>query len=265
VSGSGGAGGVSGRGGAGGATGGSAGSVGGSGGSGAAGGQAGNGDAGTLPILDLIDDMEDGDKFIPNRNSRDGSWFAGGDGTVGSILQPANTGVFTMSAIVPPRGSSTTAAHLQGQGFKIWGAVIGVKPRGDATLADGGAAPIPYDASAYCGVHFFAMGSGAMQRMDIPDKFTNPSGGICNPNDTTGQTACFDHFGLAMTLTTTWTEYNVSFSSLRDRGTSAISTTFHPEAIFQIEISSRDVSGAPFDIWIDDIAFIAKPASGTCP
>jgi hypothetical protein len=169
-----------------------------------------------------------------------------------------------MGTIAPARGASTRAAHLQGQGFKLWGAVIGVKPRADITQSDGGL-PVSYDASMYCGVHYFAMGSGAPLRMDIPDKYTHPAGGICNPNDTTGQTACFDHFGLPLTLTSTWTEYTVPFSTLRDKGASAVSTTFHPEAIFQIEVSSRDLSGGAFDIWIDDIAFIPKPASGVCP
>jgi hypothetical protein len=264
ASGAGGASGASSTGGASGA-GGHAGASSGTAGNGVGGSGQGGNDAGVQPVLDLIDDMEDGDLFIPVRGGRNGSWFISSDMTAGAVLQPASTAVYTMGTIAPARGASTRSAHVQGQGFKTWGAVIGVKPRADNTQADGGLLPVSYDASGYCGVHYFAMGSGALLRMDIPDKYTNPAGGICNPNDTTGQTACFDHFGMPLALTASWTEYTVSFASLHDRGVSAVSTTFHPEAIFQIEVSSRDVSGAAFDIWIDDIAFIPKPTSGACP
>ncbi len=250
------AGGAAGKGGAG---------AGGSAGNGASGsGQGGTMDAGVPVSPNLIDDMEDGNGVVVPVGNRDGTWFVAKDTSATCMIQPLSPSTFTMATITPPRGSSTRAARLQGQGCTVWGADIGVKPRADGVASDGGLQPVAYDASSYCGVHYFAMGSGKVIRMDIPDKYTNPAGGICNPNDTTGQTACYDHFGLPLTLTTAWTEYSILFSSLRDQGKSAISTTFHPEAIFQVEFSSRDLTGGAFDVWIDDISFIPK-TNGVCP
>jgi len=77
----------------------------------------------------------------------------------------------------------------------------------------------PYDASKYDGISFWAkIDSGSYGlRVAFPDKDTLPDGGLCEGSAPENQ--CWDHYGYRITnLTTEWTKYTVSFSSLTQDG-----------------------------------------------
>jgi len=113
----------------------------------------------------------------------------------------------------------------------------------------------PYDASKYKGISFFAKkgaGSTGKVRVKIPDKNTDPDGGVCG--------ACANDFGFALTLSEEWQKYIVPFSALRQESGwgNPRPRSVASEAIYAIQFQVND-KGRPFDIWIDDLAFTGCP------
>jgi hypothetical protein len=248
------------------AQGGAGASAGGSGGTAgtATGGNAGMGGGGAAgaPVvlaLETIDTMEDHDGAIDNTGSRNGDWYAGHDATATGMQTPGST--FTMSALPTSdsRYNASTdkwAAMTKGMGFNDWGEDMGFNmmlvPVGEMYHP-------PYDATPYCGVHFFArVGVGASSTVifRVPDKNSLPDGGICG----VGGMPCYAYFQKVYSFNTTWTEYNVLFSDLRSTGWP---TALAQNAIFSVEfgLASKSV----FELWIDDVSFLKKPAGGACP
>jgi hypothetical protein len=245
------------------------------GGSGGGGGAAGAGggagtavktmscpDSGHGPVdpTALIDNMEAGGSALPMEGGRTGSWWAGGDAlSPGATITPNNEGP---SEPIPNGGrcGSLHAKHVTGQGFTSWALLT-------ATLAwgpvDGGAsAALPYDAHIRTGLTFWArIGDTSTNkvRFAVSDRYTRPEGGICDPDSTTAttSTACYDTAGVDLPLATTWTQFQIPFAGLAQRGfgqkekegqmgpdTSAIYTidfNFYPSTVF--------------DFWLDDISF----------
>ena len=258
----GGAGGTTGVGGKGGAVGGAGGNKGGAAGGGvggsipnggsigtgstvATGGTIGTGGS-TCPGLaaneELIDDLDDGDRFIPMVNGRSGAWTDSHDSSPSSKMFPdPNTG-FVPSATGD--ACRKYAAYVYGTGYVIWGS--------DFWFGLGS----PYNASKYTGITFWAKvdpGTSSVVRFAFPDKDTQPDGNICQTGISSGSTACYDHYGQRVTLSTTWTKYTLSFGSLSQEGWGHAGTAFDPaslyEVLFQIPVN------ATFGVWIDDVAF----------
>jgi hypothetical protein len=201
---------------------------------------------------DLIDDMESDTGRIrsPGRN---GFWLWFDDGTDGGSLSPSSLPLLpTLNS--PPRGTSLYAERLTGSGFNVWGAGMGFDLKdnydGGTINLDGGTSKTQYDASGYSGITFFAKAGGAagfLVRVNAPDKNTDPSGGVC--------TTCYDHFGTSISLTTTWQQFTIKWSSMTQKGFG----TPHETAVaaanlygLQFNISN----GVTFDMWIDDISFV---------
>jgi hypothetical protein len=239
------AGGAAGGGGKGGAAGNAGGIAGGGAGGGTpTGGTGGTGGCASLPpgVYDPIDDLDDGDRFLPSINGRAGSWSDDDDGSPGGVMYPDPVNPFMPT----DTGDACRkyAAFVKGSGFSDWGA--------DLRFGLGS----PYDASGRVGISFLARIDGGTKdviRVAFPDKDTHPDGGICKTN-TTGPTACFDHYGARITLSSTWTSYTIYFASLSQDGWGLQGKAFDPsslyEVIFQIPVN------ATFSLWIDNVAFI---------
>jgi hypothetical protein len=211
------------------------------------------GSAGSFAI-DLIDSMEqdaDGGSALPRVNGRTSGWFTYNDGTTSGWQEP-RPGAFRMASIYPaPRDGSQWAARTFGNGFTSWGSSMGLNLKSGAA----------YDASAYAGVVFYAMvGDQAPTssfRIAFPEPRTvassDPSGlGACSSQ-------CWDHFGKDIEPTKTWTSYTVLFAEARQ--IQPIATPAALDATHLIGISFELGPSAPFDLWIDDIAFVCKNAS----
>jgi len=109
-----------------------------------------------------------------------------------------------------------------------------------------------YDASRYAGVTFFARrspGTSARVRVHFPDWNTDPDGAICRE--------CFNDFGADITVTEQWTQYTLRFESLEQLPGWGSPRPQHVDSSrlfgIQFRVVDRDV---PFDVWIDDLAFI---------
>ncbi len=185
----------------------------------------------------LIDDLEDGDSAILELDGRHGSWYTINDGT-GGTQQPAPAQTFA-----PARGGalgSDYSAHMTGTDFSSWGAALGV--RFDVV----GANTCAYDASRYQGIAFYARGSG-MVTISIITASTVPvaSGGTC-------ETGCFDYYAGHVSLSSTWTRYQLAWSDLRQTGWGT-PTTFDPGEIMATEWAFG--TGVSFEIDVDDLQF----------
>ena len=210
----------------------------------ATGGTSGTGGS-TCPGIgsneELIDDLNDGNRYILSVNGRVGSWHDSDDAAPGGSMYPDPVGAFAPTDTGDP--CRKYAAYVKGSGFSDWGA--------DFWFGLGS----PYDASKYRGISFWARidsGTTPQVRVSFPDKDTFPDGGICKTN-VTGPTACYNHFGSTITLSSDWKKYTVSFSQISQDGGGHAGPAFDPtslyEVLFQIPVN------ATFSIWIDDVAF----------
>lgn len=218
----------------------------GTGGTVGAGGSAGTGGS-TCPALgpneELIDDLNDGDRFIPPLSGRSGAWTNGHDSSPNAKMFPDPATGFVPSATGD--ACRKYAAYVAGGGYVLTGAYF--------YFGLGS----PYNASKYTGITFWGRidaGTSPGIRVAFPDKDTEPFGNLCDTNPPPGSTnGCWDHYGQYVTLTTTWTKYSVSFSSLEQGGWGRQGTAFDPTTLYRVEFDI-DVN-ATFAIWIDDVAF----------
>ncbi len=222
------------------------------------GGASGGAGAGVVLALETIDTMEDHDGAIENTGTRNGDWYAGHDATATGVQTPGSTFTMTPLPTTDSRYSATDmwAAMTKGMGFNDWGEDLGFNLM---LVPVGQTFHPPYDATAYCGLNFFArVGVGASSTVifRVPDKNSLPDGGVCGGADM----PCYAYFQKVYSFNTTWTEYNVLFSDLKGTGWP---TALAQNAIFSIEfgLASKSV----FELWIDDISFLKKPAEGACP
>ncbi len=205
--------------GGGGASGGGAGSA--NAGAGIAGGGSAGSSCGdpTLAVdpTAVIDDMESPAPPTVLSASTGGEWWAGGDDAskaIGAKITP--DGDVTAELIPGGRCSSKYAVHVTGQGFQEWAELSASFVW---TSVDGGPPQLlPYDAHARVGLTFWARigdTSSASVRLNVSDAYSNDAGGICDKTATSGDTQCYDHFGVSLAgLDVTWKQYRVPFSGL---------------------------------------------------
>jgi hypothetical protein len=215
----------------------------GSGGRSASGGNTGSSNScpGLDPTEDLIDDMNDGNRFILSNSGRAGAWKDSHDDTPGSTMFPDPVGTFTMTITDDP--CRQYAAYVYGGPFVVYGASVWF------------GLGSPYDASKYKGFTFWAKIDGGTStgiRVVFPDKDTQPDGNICKTG-VTGSSACYDHYGMRVTLGTEWKKYTVPFASLTTDNWGSKGTGFDPSTLYEIQFQIP--VNAKFGIWIDDVAF----------
>jgi hypothetical protein len=244
--------------GAGGTAAGGSGATAGVGGTAGTGGLVGAGGALGSLSLDLIDDMEDGDAVINyGDGNRDGDWYAGHDATAAGTQFPGVTFAMSLLDKTDTRYvASKSAAMTKGMGFTDWGENMGF----NMMLVDPGTGKHPpYDASAYCGLHFFGkIGAGTTSEVifRVPDKNSHPDGGVCGA----AQKPCYLHYQKLYTFASAWTEYAVLFTDLTRSGWPV---AFDVTAIYGVEFGLSP--NTKFELWIDDISFLNKPKGGVCP
>jgi len=202
--------------------------------------------------------MESDTGGIALTNGRDGFWYVYDDSTDGGVLVPAAgaSAASVISAISPPRGASTFAAHMQGSGFASFAGM-------GFDMVDNAGTKRLYDASAYQGFTFWARSATATSapltvRMLVLDVNTDAAGGVC--------TVCGDAFGANLSLTASWQEFFVYYTELtqigfgvpngsQDGGPKALAASQIYSVQFQL---SAPASTSAFDVWIDDVYFIAR-------
>jgi len=205
----------------------------------------------------LVDDMLGMGGAIIACGGRMGYWYTYDDGTAGATLTPTAGMPFTFTAIPagtgpagggPDGGPSTMAAMMSGMGFTVYGARMGF----DLNSAGGTATKGSYNASAYSGISFWAMGSaGGVVRFNVPDKDTDPSGGVCSG---TGANQCTDDHGHTLTLTTSWQQFSFTWAELTQQGYGYVEANIDTAALVSMKFQVNSPTGT-FDVWVTDIAF----------
>jgi hypothetical protein len=209
---------------------------------------AGTSGAGGPPIVnpveafDLIDDAEVGFPALPRRAGRNGAWFSVHDESGGSV-SPAQA-----LSLNPARGSSHLAASIKGGGFTDWGAQLGASLKSPVT---------GYDASAYCGVRFFAKGKGDGWTLLISDRNSSPNGGVCSLDSDDPTKWCYDYPGKGFTPSADWQLFELHFADLSPlKGYTGQPRTLDKSAVFDIIFNFWSPNGAAFDLLIDDLSFL---------
>jgi hypothetical protein len=203
----------------------------------------------------LIDDLEDGDAQIFGANGRSGSWWAAGDETASATMVPPRDNLAPPEAISGGRCDSKRAVRITGQGFLDWGALLGVDLIYGAR-SDGSDGNLPYDASAYSGIEFWArIGDTSTDRVRfaVSDVNNEPYGGVCTDNNQSNE-QCYDTFGTYLNgLSPEWRHYRVPFTSLTQRQFGYPASAAATDALFSVQFNFDPSS--IFDFWVDDLAF----------
>lgn len=199
---------------------------------------------GTRPADDgLIDDFEDENTQLNVIAGRDGYWWTKHDDKGSSIgpdpFIPSEGGADGSGLAL--RGTGKTAV---GDPAVAWGAGFGVN---FLTRQNG-----VYDASKYVGVSFKAkVGeiSTRQIRFAIGDVNTHPNAGVCK--------VCWNHFSKDLIVTNQWKEFRVLFGEVQQQ---AGWGEPRPASVTPGKLVSIDWSiagGQTYDLWIDDIQFLA--------
>jgi hypothetical protein len=190
---------------------------------------------------DVIDSLEDGNFVIEAIGGRGGNWYPYGDGTGAASID--------VSLIPGGRGESALGMHTAGSGFMTWGSGIGLDLN---NMGGGQGDKVPYDATAYTGVTFWARAAADITlTVVMPDKDTDAAGGICNQPEG----VCDHHYLKAVQVDTEWRRYTVLFTELTlESGGAPIPTAFAPDGIVSVQF--RFNTGMVYDLWVDDVAFV---------
>lgn len=182
----------------------------------------------------MIDDFEDGEiMLLPQVAGRNGYWFSNSDGS-----SVAWGGITTDRCFA--RG--TSAAHFYGGGFAGWGA----HHVAYFLEAGFGGAAVPYDATAFSGISFWAaVGFDIASPLEVPvgvlTMDTAVNAGRC--------TVC-DYHRTTVVLTDAWQRHVIRFADLAQAGNGPATPLRLEEAVALMIWPTGD-----YRIFIDDIRF----------
>jgi hypothetical protein len=183
----------------------------------------------------LIDDFEDGDAHVLPQEGRDGDWHLVRDNSANGRLSlseppvPDNNGAH----------QSNHAMHLTGSNFAEWGAGFSVDLR-DSSL--------PYDASAYAGMKFWARGEPSLRLILVQQSLA--TGHVC-ATCPAASNDCSLFYNTQISLTDTWTEYTIPWGQLSQASVGA--TPFAPDQLMQLMFEAP--ASDQFELWLDDVSF----------
>jgi hypothetical protein len=182
----------------------------------------------------LVDDFEHEGFSLPRRARRDGAWAMGFDGTG----ERPEVDVSDQCAAHGKR-----AGHFAGGGFSSWGANWTALLR-----AQPGGVAVPYDATSYGGISFWAAASPNLAvPFSLPVGVTTMdvawNGGISARMD--------DYYRSTVSLDHAWRRYEIRFSDL------AQPSSADPQVALRLDqlVGLIFWPVEDFDFWLDDVRF----------
>lgn len=186
------------------------------------------------PASRLIDDFEHQDLILPKNGGRTGFWVIGTEDNGGH----ADARVSNKCAA---RGQR--AGHFSGGGFTSWGSNWTA-----LLLEQPGGKPVPYDATSYGGVSFWAAASpDAAAPFSLPVGVTTMdvawNSSLCRK--------CMDYYRTKVPVTHDWQRFMLRFSDLKQDGSGDPLVALRRDQLVGVIFwPYRD-----FDVWIDDVRF----------
>lgn len=262
------------------AVGGSAGTIGSGGvsaGGASAGGVSAGGAGGSVDLTDLclgqdqradgsdglVDDLEDGDSRTRAADHRSGVWWvAAGNGCK---VVPDPNSPRPLPVQPPPGDASKYALQVTATGCltSSWGFQTGL------TLNNVGDRACAYDATAYDGVQFWAIGQGVRLLTQVVERATFPvrygGDGTCDGHTGT-DVGCWDHYSVTFGLSGQWALYAFSWSSLAQAGWGT-PVPFDVRTLTEIafQVSPDQATTNVADLAIDDVRFYHGAPDPTPP
>jgi hypothetical protein len=241
----------------------------------------------------IIDDMEGADgtiEWTPPVGSSPGTWlsFTALDQEPDALLPlPGIAGGTWSYDSVPiphqtrPGITSTHAAHLRTTAPLVNVAGAGMAfafahlPASAASLET---SALGVDLRTFKGISFWGMAYGPGTTrvfVHVDDSNTHPSGGRCDPAATDNpRTACYNSFSLPVDLTSTFTQYTVDFSQLKQAafGYQTMPSVLTQDKVYGMAfgvltpagfcppttICAGELPTLTFDIWIDDLYLVGN-------
>jgi hypothetical protein len=108
---------------------------------------------------------------------------------------------------------------------------------------------LPYDASAYVGLKFWARGAQPLRLIVIQQDLA--TGGACTTCSSADSDDCGLFYGAQVSLTDTWTQYTVPWGALSQ--SAAGSTAFAPDQLMLLKFEAPPAE--QFEFWLDDVSF----------
>jgi len=216
----------------------------------------------TKACLELIDDLESGTGLLPSGSSgdRQGAWYIFNDETGPQFP----TGPFLPDGFFGGAPSSDGsalqtlyAARTSGGPFLDWGGGVGfdlVHPGCTGGCSELPVFPMPYDASAFSGVSFYARTLNGDTRdlmFNVPTSGTAPveREGLCVAQEG-GE--CDAHFGASIRVGPDWTAFEIPLADLQQPAF-GVPVAFDPTTLlslhWQVSVESE------FDLAIDEVCF----------
>ena len=232
--------------------------------------------AGTAADL-AIDDLEDKDNVILPAGQRQGYWYTYGSAGATQTPPPGktfvpNAGGYPCSLLpLTIACKAMNTAPMGTAGTVLFSAETkGSLPPATAALPSYAglgfdfnnhfAKSCVYGASAYHGISFWAKGTVPFQA-GIAVPATTPT----TSDSGTCATMCSDNFSMTVAPPpdgTTWKQFTITFADMTTFAQAGWGTpaTFDPSKIinmqFQVNATTTATAAAPFDISIDDVAFV---------
>jgi hypothetical protein len=263
----------------------------------------GGGDAGGMSAL-LIDDMSQpatstggywytySDRTCANTNPP--LLMAGAPGMLspldGTQFNPAadSTGM-AATVTIPGLPGPVGYREVSGGGERTWGAgfgfdlndspaapnpfakcmntCTGTPPPANLTAGDGGLSlAVPFDASMYKGIQFYAKSLMATPtsptKVDVhfATKQSDPAGGVCDPCKNGGAMACADDYIASVTIGADWAPVQALFAKpTKQSGWSGLTAAMDPSSVYYIhwQINGSTSAATPmFDIQIAYVTWV---------
>jgi hypothetical protein len=185
---------------------------------------------GTAP---LIDDFEDGDDAVMANEGRSGLWR-----WVRDTDDPGTAPALLPVPREPRTAKSKLALRVKGDRLREWGATVEFVFTSKC-----------YDASAYAGIAFEAMGS---TRIYLAPREVNvmpaEAGGTCVED-------CHNNHVAQLELESRWQTFEVRFTEVEQRGYDR--PALDPKRLHSIAFLIRP-EDTPYDVWLDDVRFIEQ-------
>jgi hypothetical protein len=183
----------------------------------------------------LIDDFEDGDSRLLQSDGRDGYWHIVRDNSANGQLSMTDPPVPDSTGA----NGSGHALHLAGTNFLDWGAGFGAELRTQV---------LPYDASVYGGLQFWARGGPSLRVLLVQrDLATGYTCAACP----SGSSDCGIFYGREVTLSDTWAQYTIPWGDFVP--SAAIGTPLSHSEILLLKFEAP--ASAAFEFWLDDVSF----------